>query len=192
MIRKAGFIMTKTNAEYQKLLDKCIAFHGHLCMGQVLGVRVAIKGMELALPLTPRDIIVAVENERCLADAILTVSGTRLGRRTLKLYKYGKMAATFLNCKTGRAFRVRVNYQGAQPGDDETAMRTILCIPDEEIVTWEEVKFELPEFDLPGLPKRVVECSICGEQIFDGKDTIQATGPVCIPCMHGAYYSSKL
>jgi formylmethanofuran dehydrogenase subunit E len=183
--------MSKTEEEFNELLDKCVAFHGHICMGQVLGVRVAAKGMELAAPATARDIIVAVENERCLADAVLTVSGTRIGRRTLKLYKYGKMAATFLNCSTNKAFRVRVEYNGEQPGDDEVKMRAILALPDEDVVTWREVEYVLPEFELPGLPKRVVDCSVCGEKIFDGKDQSDPKGPICITCKHGAYYKVK-
>jgi formylmethanofuran dehydrogenase subunit E len=183
--------MNKTEKELNELLDKCVAFHGHICMGQVLGVRVASKGMELAAPATARDIIVAVENERCLADAVLTVSGTRIGRRTLKLFKYGKMAATFLNCSTQKAFRVRVEYDGPQPGDDEVKMRAILALPDEDVVTWREVEWVLPEFELPGRPKRVVDCSICGEKIFDGKDIAGPGGPVCIPCSEGAYFSVK-
>jgi formylmethanofuran dehydrogenase subunit E len=183
--------MNKTKEELETLLDKCVAFHGHICMGQVLGVRVAVKGMELAAPPTPRDLIVAVENERCLADAVLTVTGTRIGRRTLKLYKYGKMAATFLNCSTGKAYRVNVNYRGPQPGNDQQAMRAILSLPDEEVVAWDEVEFSLPEFEQPGHPKRVVECSVCGEKIFDGKDLEGRNGPTCIPCMQGGYYSVK-
>lgn len=183
--------MNKTKEELEALLETCVAFHGHICMGQVLGVRVAVKGMELAAPPTPRDLIVAVENERCLADAVLTVTGTRIGRRTLKFYKYGKMAATFLNCATGRAYRVHVNYRGPQPGDDEAAMRAIMTIPDEEVVVWDEVEFSLPEFEQPGRPKRIVDCSVCGERIFDGKELQGPNGPVCIPCMQGGYYSPK-
>jgi len=66
----------------EELLDKCIAYHGHLCMGQVLGVRLAVKGLSLAAPSTYKDLIVVVENDRCIADAIQTVTGTRLGRRS--------------------------------------------------------------------------------------------------------------
>jgi formylmethanofuran dehydrogenase subunit E len=184
-------IMAKTEKELNDLLDKCVAFHGHICMGQVLGVRVAAKGMELADPKTPRDIIVAVENERCLADAVLTVSGTRLGRRTLKLFKYGKMAATFLNCTTNKAFRVRVDYNGPQPGDDETKMRAILALPDKDVVAWDEVVYDVPEFDLPGRPKRIVDCCVCKEKIFDGKDVPGPNGPLCISCAQGAYYKAR-
>jgi formylmethanofuran dehydrogenase subunit E len=38
-------------------------------------------------------------------DAVQSVTGCSLGRRTMKFMDYGKMAATFLNLKTGRAVR---------------------------------------------------------------------------------------
>ena len=177
--------------DYDTLLDECITFHGHLCMGQVLGVRVASKGLELVSPDLPRDLIVAVEIDRCLADAVLTVTGTRIGRRSLKLYNYGRMAASFLNCTTGKAYRVRAAYQGPQPGDDEKAMRSILVLPDEEIVAWEEIELVFPESEMPGRPKRSVLCIICGEKIFDGKDRPGPDGPACAACLDGRYYTVK-
>lgn len=90
-----------TEPSYQSLLEECVAYHGHLCMGQCLGVRVAAAGLEyLGLPLLPasqrryRDLIVVVENDRCIADAVAAVTGARLGRKTLKVRDYGKQAAT--------------------------------------------------------------------------------------------------
>lgn len=177
--------------DYSSLLDECIAFHGHLCMGQVLGVRVAAKGLQMASPDSPRDLIVAVEVDRCLADAVLTVTGTRIGRRNLKLYNYGRMAASFLNCTTGKAYRVRAAYKGPQPGDDEHAMRSILMLPDEQMVAWEEIEFVLPENEMPGRPRRTVRCSVCGEKIFDGRERPGPAGPACSACLDGAYYKIR-
>lgn len=177
--------------DYQKLLGECISFHGHLCMGQVLGVRIAVKGLELAAAKDPRDLIVAVEVDRCLADAVLTVTGTRLGRRTLKVYSYGRMAASFLNTATGKAFRVHAAYEGPSAGDDEAAMRKILELPDEEVVAWEEITMNLAEEELPGKPKHIVACSVCGERVFDGKDRPGPKGPTCPACLGTPYYTKK-
>lgn len=178
-------------SDYVTLLDECVAFHGHLCMGQVLGVRVAAKGLELVAPGSPRDLIVVVEVDRCLADAVLTVTGTRIGRRSLKLYNYGRMAASFLDCSTGKAYRVRAAYEGPQPGDDEGAMKAVLLLPDREVVAWEEVDIVLPENEMPGKPRRTVRCGICGEKIFDGRDRPGPAGPTCPACLGGTYYRKK-
>src|SRR5437588_12824604 len=83
--------------------------HGHMCPGQVLGVRMAMAGCRavgLEEPKAGKKLIVFVEIDRCAADAVNTVTGCRLGKRTLKYYDYGKLAATFLNVKTDEAVRV--------------------------------------------------------------------------------------
>jgi formylmethanofuran dehydrogenase subunit E len=174
----------------EDLLEKCIAYHGHLCMGQVLGVKIAVKGLSLAAPKTYKDLIVIVENDRCIADAIQTVTGTRLGRRSFKLKDYGRMAATFMNVSTGRSWRVNVALDRTINGEDETAVRQALHITDNEMLSWREVKVNLRPEEMPGKPKRVVQCVACGEKILDGKDTVTDRGPVCTACSGTAYYSA--
>ena len=74
--------------------------HGHMCPGQVLGVRMAMLGCRLIRieePKVGKRLIVFVEIDRCAADAINTVTGCRLGKRTLKYRDFGKLAATFLS-----------------------------------------------------------------------------------------------
>jgi formylmethanofuran dehydrogenase subunit E len=181
--------MSKTEQELNELLDKCIAYHGHLCMGQVLGVKIAVKGLELAAPAGPKDLIVIVENDRCIADAVQTVTGTRLGRRSFKLKDYGRMAATFLNTARGKAYRVNAAFEGKVDPENEAQVRSVLHMHDEQVVGWREVVTHLKPEEMPGKPKRVVACVRCGERVFDGKDTIQIDGPVCMACMQGSYYT---
>src|SRR5215813_1053247 len=95
----------------EEYLERAEQAHGHMCAGQVLGVRMAMLGCQ-AIGITDphgaerKSIIVFVEIDRCAADAINTVTGCRLGKRTLKYHDYGKLAATFLNLQTGEAVRV--------------------------------------------------------------------------------------
>ena len=90
-------------------LHRAVDYHGHLCLGQVLGVFLAEKGMDSIGTNDPKKMIVYVENDRCIADAIQILTGTRLGRRSMKLINYGKMAATFINTETDNAYRVWVS-----------------------------------------------------------------------------------
>src|SRR5918912_3020968 len=95
----------------ENLLKECERLHGHMCAGQVLGVRMAMLGCKSIGIEDPRGadrkkLLVFVEIDRCAADAIHTVTGCRLGKRTLKYYDYGKLAATFLNTQTNEAVRV--------------------------------------------------------------------------------------
>src|SRR5881394_1894808 len=75
----------KTLAEY---LELAAAAHGHLCAGQVLGVRLAMLGLrELGIddPVAERKRLVTyVEIDRCVTDAVALVANCRLGKRALK------------------------------------------------------------------------------------------------------------
>ncbi|MGA7828377.1 MAG: formylmethanofuran dehydrogenase subunit E family protein [Geobacteraceae bacterium] len=179
-------------ADVHEVLRKCVDYHGHYCMGQSLGVRIAKKGLELTMPEDRKDLIVFVENDRCIADAVLMATGTRLGRRNLKFVDYGRMAATFFNLKNNLAWRVGLKpTELADEGKDDAKDR-VLTMADDELLLWEKVKVQLKEEELPGKPKRIVTCVKCGEKVFDGKDlTIREdiAGPMCRACAFGAYYA---
>src|SRR5258708_24602032 len=98
----------KTLSQY---LDDAAAAHGHLCAGQVLGVRLAMHGLHRLGIDAPQGkdrkrIVTFVEIDRCATDAIMVVTGCRLGKRALKFRDWGKMAATFIDLETGKAIRV--------------------------------------------------------------------------------------
>jgi len=85
--------------------------HGHLCAGQVLGVRMAMLGLQKLGNGDPRGkdckrLITFVEIDRCATDAVAVVTGCRLGKRALKFRDWGKVAATFVDVSSGRAIRV--------------------------------------------------------------------------------------
>jgi len=63
---------------FEALLEEAVAFHGHLCPGQVLGVRMAIAGCRALGIDEPKAagkaLAVFVEINRCAADALQSVS----------------------------------------------------------------------------------------------------------------------
>ncbi len=100
--------MRKTLCEYEQL---AAAAHGHLCAGQILGLRMALYGMRLLGLEDPegadrKRLVTYVEIDRCATDAIPIVTGCRLGKRALKFRDFGKMAATFCDLREGRAVRL--------------------------------------------------------------------------------------
>jgi formylmethanofuran dehydrogenase subunit E len=177
------------NSTLDGLLDRCVSYHGHLCMGQTLGVRLALKGMELVSTRDPKQMIVFIENDRCIADAIQIVTGTRIGRRSAKLIDLGKMAATFLHVGTGVAYRVSVRHVDPQARHGEDACRSVLRVPDEELLSWRRVHVSMKPEELPGKPQRTALCAHCGEKVFDGKDVESSEGPLCRSCAHVPYYT---
>jgi formylmethanofuran dehydrogenase subunit E len=183
------------------LLKQCEALHGHMCAGQILGARMALLGCSLIGIDDPRGsdrrkLIVWVEIDRCMTDAVSAVTGVRLGKRSLKFVDYGKVAATFLNLETKQAVRV-VALESSRaladsryselPEKRDRQMRTYLEAGPEELFRVHNVSVELKESDEPGKPRSRVMCSSCGEGINDSREV----GSLCRACSGGAYYSIK-
>lgn len=183
------------------LLCEAEAYHGHLCPGQLLGVRLAVVGCRavgVAEPRTSKKLIVWVETDRCGTDAVQTVTGCKLGKRTLKFVDNGKLAATFLNTETGEAVRVlaradsREKAAAAHPNVERHAaqMEAYRTLPDEVLFAVERVLVTLGELDRPGKPQIRVTCTACGEEVSDGRHVEGDDGPLCRSCAGSAYYAA--
>src|SRR3977135_1126660 len=149
----------KTLAEY---LELAAVAHGHLCAGQVLGVRLAMVGLrELGIedPVAERKLLVTyVEIDRCVPDAVALVANCRLGKRALKFRDWGKVAATFVDLKTGRAVRIAAKESSKQaaremfPGMEKEGgqQKAYAQLSDEILFDKKWVKVEVQPEDLPG------------------------------------------
>jgi formylmethanofuran dehydrogenase subunit E len=188
---------------FDELLEECGRLHGHMCAGQLLGARMAVLGCRLVGIDDPRGadrkkLVVWVEIDRCMADAVGAVTGARLGKRSLKYFDYGKVAATFYNTETGEAVRV-VALEGSRELADarhpeieskkERQFRAYREATDEELFKVERVEVEYGEMDMPGRPRSRVLCARCGEGVNDGREVAGPEGSVlCRPCASGGYY----
>ena len=186
-----------------ELLEECGRLHGHMCAGQLLGARMAVLGCREVGVCDPRGadrkkLIVWVEIDRCMADAVGAVTGVRLGKRSLKYLDYGKVAATFLNTETGEAVRVvaleesRALADARHPEVEGKKERQFLAYheaADEELFKVERVAVDYGELDAPGRPRSRVLCERCGEGVNDGREVRSADGlALCRPCASGGYY----
>src|SRR5262245_34834583 len=174
--------------------------HGHMCPGQVLGVRMAMLGCRLVgieEPKLSKRLIVFVEIDRCAADAVNTVTGCRLGKRTLKHRDFGKLAATFLNTETNEAVRVVAlessrelakQIFGHLPTKKERQMETYKTMPEEKLFSWRRVRVNLPDWDRPGHPLARVTCDECKEGINDHREVTRDGRTLCLGCAGDRYY----
>ena len=187
--------------DLETLLERSVRFHGHLCPGQVIGVRMAMLGCELIGIDDPqqeiRKLIVFVEIDRCASDAIAVVTGCKLGRRSLKFVDNGIMAATFLNLETGRAYRISATEASRELAlkyapHIESVQERQLCayrmMPLSELFRTEEVRVDLQSLDLPGPTRSKVICEECGETVRDGKEKILNDRILCRPCAGNTYF----
>jgi formylmethanofuran dehydrogenase subunit E len=190
-------------ADLDGLIAECGSLHGHICPGQILGVRMAIHGCHLTEVGDPRGadrkkLIVWVEIDRCVTDAISAVTGVRLGKRSLKYKDYGKVAATFLNISENRAFRVVAKEESRELAEarypsfeskKERQMLTYREADTSELFKVEPVRPFLDDFEMPGRLRRRIICARCGEGVNDGRELVDALNRnVCRTCAFGGYY----
>lgn len=193
---------TSHHNRFDRLLAEAEALHGHICPGQVLGVRMALLGCrELGIEdpqKEPKRLVVYVEIDRCATDAIQVVTGCKLGKRTMKYVDYGKVAATFVDLHTGDAVRVvaredaRENatlYQSEDCTKYEAQLSAYKEMSDSELFDIEHVQVNIPAEDMPGPPRERVICHQCGEAVNDSREVRLAGKVLCRACAYGSYYA---
>jgi formylmethanofuran dehydrogenase subunit E len=182
-------------------LDLAAIAHGHLCAGQVLGVRLAMFGLrELGIddPVAERKRIVTyVEIDRCITDAIALVANCRLGKRALKFRDWGKVAATFVDLQTGRAIRIAAKESSKQAAremfpdmsKDAGQQKAYAALSEEILFDKKWVKVEVQPEDLPGFKGPRVVCAECGEGINFKREVLQDGRTLCRSCAGERYYA---
>ncbi|WP_409200083.1 FmdE family protein [Methanobrevibacter sp. DSM 116169] len=180
--------------EYIEQLDKAVAFHGHLCGGIAIGTKLAMYGLKLMnMKLNERNknLVVFLEIDRCMSDAVQSVTGCTLGKRSLKQMYYGKFATTFYDMETKKALRISdadANKKFKAKETKEEMIERFKSTPPEELFKVEEVKIELKEGEMPGKPHTSTFCSVCNEKVTDGRHKVRGGKPICVSCAEGSYY----
>jgi formylmethanofuran dehydrogenase subunit E len=176
--------------------------HGHICAGQVLGVRLAILGLRQLEIDDPhgkdrKRLVTFVEIDRCATDAVAVVTGCRLGKRALKFRDWGKVAATFVDVQTGRAIRIAAKESSKalarqlHPEIENKNQQQMLAyreISDSDLFTMQWVKVELPPEEFPGYKGERVTCDVCGEGINFRKEVRREGKVLCRGCAGESYY----
>ena len=185
----------------QYLNDAAIA-HGHLCAGQVLGVRMAMLGLRKLGIEDPQGkdhkrVVTFVEIDRCATDAVMVVTGCRLGKRALKFRDWGKMAATFIDVETGKAVRVAARESSKAlarsmhpeiTDKNQAQMLAYQTLADDQMFQTQWVHVELPPEEFPGYKGERVVCERCGEGINFRREVRRGRKVLCRACAGERYY----
>ena len=176
--------------------------HGHICAGQVLGVRLAMLGLQKLGIEDPQGkdrkrLVTFVEVDRCATDAVAVVTGCRLGKRALKFRDWGKVAATFVDVSSGKAIRIAAKESSKalarrlHPEIEDRNQQQMLAyreIADDDLFTTQWVKVELPPEEFPGYKGARVLCEQCGEGINFRREVRRDGKVVCRACAGESYY----
>jgi formylmethanofuran dehydrogenase subunit E len=205
---RAGRRLNAPGADFFKMnsLDEYLReaehAHGHLCAGQVLGVRLAMLGLSKLKIEDPRGkdrkrLVTFVEIDRCATDAVGVVTGCRLGKRALKFRDWGKMAATFVDVSTGKAIRIAAKESSKtlarqmHPELESKNQQQMLAyreMSDHDLFTTQWVKVDLPPEEFPGYKGERIVCESCGEGINFRREVKQAGKLLCRACAGETYY----
>ena len=183
---------------FDELLRQAEAAHGHLCAGQILGVRMALLGLArlgIADPhgVDRKRLITYVEIDRCATDAIALVTGCRLGKRALKFRDWGKMAATFVDLAASRAIRIialedsrelAAQHYPHLETKKQQQMQAYRELPDSQLFREQWVRVELDPADLPGYKTERIVCAHCGEGVNFGRIALVNGERLCLACAH--------
>lgn len=189
-----------------KTLDEYVAMaeriHGHICAGQILGLRMGMYGLALLGLSDPlgkdrKRLVTFVEIDRCATDAVTVVTGCRLGKRALKFRDFGKVAATFCDLEEDRAVRVVAKESSKQRAREMypeienknlQQMRAYREMADGELFDYEWVRVCIGPEDLPGYKGPRVLCARCGEGISFGREIVREGLTLCRACAGERYY----
>ena len=188
--------------DLDELLRDAEQAHGHLCAGQVLGVRLAMLGLELLGIEDPRGkdrkrLITYVEIDRCATDAVAVVTGCRLGKRALKFRDWGKVAATFVDLASGRAVRVSAKESSKAlarqmhpeiEGKNQQQMLAYREMSNADLFHIQWVKVDVAAQELPGYKGERIVCEACGEGINFQREVRRDGVILCRGCAGERYY----
>lgn len=184
----------------EELLAASAALHHHLCPRQVLGVRMGLAGsawLGLTVPQTDKRLLTVVETDGCVIDGLAVATGCRIGRRTMRVLDFGKVAATLVDTQTGRAVRLVPHPDARQRAkayapDAQNRWEAYLLgyqrMPAQELLQVRPVVLSVSLEKLLSKEGHCVQCDICGEEIINEREVIRNGQTLCRACAGERYY----
>ena len=186
-------------------IEQTIAFHGHSCPGLAIGIRAAEIALREMAGVRPAALVCVTETDMCGVDAIQFLTGCTYGKGNLIHKDYGKMAFTFHDRDSGRAFRLLFNQQAW--GDGREAFTALMAkssqgpLAPEEQERLEHLRIEVQRHlldlpadevfllqacpDQPPRSARVLQnltCDECAETVMESRTRRFAGKTLCLPC----------
>ncbi len=184
----------------EELMATSAALHHHLCPRQVLGIRMGLAGgrwLDLPVPQTDKRLLVVVETDGCVIDGLAVATGCRVGRRTMRVLDFGKVATTFVDTVTGRAVRVTPHSTAREQAkvyapDARSRWEAYLLgyqrMPEETLLRFQPVTLTISLEKLLSKEGYRVQCERCGEEISNEREVIENGQILCCACAGEGYY----
>jgi formylmethanofuran dehydrogenase subunit E len=183
-----------------EILRASAARHTHLCPRQVLGARMGLYGLTLLgieAPVARTTALVILETDGCFADGVEIATGATIGHRTLRIQDYGKIAATFVDSRSGRALRLSPvldarerawTYTPKERRHYFAQLKAYQAMPLEDLFRVQAVQLNVSISKLISKPGQRVLCDQCGEEIINEREVVRAGTRLCRACAGAGYY----
>ena len=202
VLRWDGFILSDTPSmqPLSKLLEASSQLHRHLCPRQVLGVRMGMYAGEilnLDLPQSDKRLYAIVETDGCASDGVAVATNCWVGRRTLRVEDYGKVAATFVDTKTGEAIRIVPRSDVRSLARDfapeaknkwEAQLLGYQRMSAEMLFSVHHVQLLTPIEQIISRAGVKAICEMCGEEIMNEREVKRDDMTLCRSCAGDGYY----
>lgn len=185
----------------EELLAASATLHHHLCPRQVLGVRMGLAAgdrLGLTIPQTDKRLLTIVETDGCVIDGLGVATGCQVGRRTMRVLDFGKVAATFVDTQTGRAIRVvphpevrrrAKTYAPEAQSRWEAYLLGYQRMPVEVLLHLQPVTLTVSLEQILSKEGHRVLCDLCGEEITNEREVIRNKQTLCRACAGECYYA---
>lgn len=192
--------MNTLSIHLDELLTASATHHHKLCPRQVLGVRIGLLAgrlFEMPLPQPEKRLLAIAETDGCFVDGISVATGCYVGRRTLRIEDYGKIAVTFVDTRTEQAIRIAPHrnvrelareYASSARNKWEAQLLGYQHIPDNVLLHWGRVELTVPVKQIVGRAGKHVNCEICGEEIINQREAIHEGTTLCKSCAGESYF----
>lgn len=182
------------------LLQQSAALHRHLCPRQVLGVRMALLAgdlLGLPLPQVDKRLLAIVETDGCFTDGVAVAANCWVGRRTMRVLDYGKVAATFVDTHTFAALRLAPHPDARSRAERyapeahnrwEAMLLGYQHMPAGELLVWQTVELSTSVAEILSKPGKRAVCALCGEEILNEREVVVGDRVLCRPCAGRGYY----
>jgi len=185
----------------EDLLNKSADSHHRLCPRQVLGVRMGLYAghmLDLQIPRQDKRLHAFMEMDGCAVDGVTVATGCSVGRRTMHILDFGKVAATFVDKDTLNAIRVHPASEARQlarlyapgaPDDWQAYLRGYQLMPDEELLVGQPIRLTVSLEAIISREGVRALCDRCGEEIYNEREVRSSGLTLCKACAGKVYYS---
>lgn len=153
--------------------------------------------LNLDVPQTGKRLLTIIETDGCGADGVSIATNCWVGRRTMQIVDYGKVAATFVDSATERAIRIAPRCDIRQRATEfapearnkwQAQLLGYQRLPATDMFVAQPVTLSTPLAFFISRPGKKAICGACGEEIINEREIQRAGVTLCRACAGPAYY----